>query len=98
MGRAHGDHREEISHHHHRTDVGTVQGDERTNVVNPITNIASNLEHQLGVRVTSLNGGECIFRHRLNLAVNINKLIGSENHHSAHQHKKEQAGHNTDLN
>lgn len=60
--RAERQHRQEIRHHHHRTDVGTVQGDQRAHVVDPVARVAGDLEHQLCVRVVRVDLGERLLR------------------------------------
>lgn len=98
---------EEIRHHHHGTDVGTVQRDQRTHVVDPVTHIAGDLEHQLCVRVVRVDLRERLLlvkgkchrnrRHRVHLVVDIDQLVRGQNHHAAHQHEQEQTRDDTDL-
>ena len=46
---------QEVRHHHHGTDIGTIERDQRANVVDPVASASQSLVHELCVRVVRHN-------------------------------------------
>ena len=98
---------QEIRHNHHGTDVGTVQRNQRADVVQPVATGAQSLVHQFSVSVVGLyrlvvvlpmkHGYNSCRMVLINLSVQFHQLIGGENHHSAYQHEQENTRNNTHL-
>ncbi len=105
--RANGHGLQEIGHDDHGTDVGAVESDQRADVVQPVAAGAQRLVHQLGVGVVGLDGLVRFLGvkqglkadgvHLVDLLVQLDELVGGEDHHSANQGEQEDAGNDTDL-
>ena len=64
---------EEVGHHHHGADIGTIESDQRANVVDPITNAPQSLVDQLSIGVVGLNFLVVVLR--VKLGNNTNRMV-----------------------
>lgn len=100
---------QEVRHHHHGTDVGTIERDERAHVVDPVTDTSQRLVYKLCVCVVGHNffvvvlgvkesKREILYRMILdNFLVQLNELPGGQNHHAANNDEQNNSANNTNL-